>query len=352
MSGVPNHDPAPGTHPDRETDSPLLRVDDLRVALRSANGVAHPVRGMSLRLEPCQTLAIVGESGSGKSLTSLAVMNLLPAQAWIDGGNIHFGGRDLAGLDQAEWTRLRGEEVAMVFQDPLRALNPSLTVGYQIAEMFRRHRGAPRQQARTRAVELMEDVGIAESASRFDAYPHELSGGMRQRVVIAMALALEPRLLIADEPTTALDVTVQAQILRLLRTRQDQGQAMIIISHDLGVVARTAESVVVMYAGTAVEAGPVADVYGTPAHPYTRGLLSATPGTQGDTRVRPIRGHPPDPANLPTGCAFHPRCPLAQDICTKQDPEPRFVRPGHASACHFAEEVLTDGRESDPVDAS
>jgi oligopeptide/dipeptide ABC transporter ATP-binding protein len=316
----------------------LLEVTDLSVAF----GDVRAVRGVSLTVEKGQTLAVVGESGSGKSLTSLAIMGLLPAQAMTIEGSVLWDGVDLFDLEPDELRRLRGEELAMIFQDPLSALNPSLTVGYQIAEMFRRRRGMSRAAAGERTVAAMAEVGIPDAAARARAYPHEFSGGMRQRVMIAMALALEPRLLIADEPTTALDVTVQAQILRLLRERQRQGLAMIIISHDLGVVARTAQSVVVMYAGQTVESGTIAEVYTAPAHPYTLGLMAASPSARDGAReIRPIDGNPPDLTALPSGCAFHPRCPFARDRCRTEAPPLRSLPSGRASACHYAEEVLT-----------
>lgn len=320
--------------------SRLLEVSDLAVAF----GDVRAVRGVSFTVEAGESLAIVGESGSGKSLSSLAVLGLLPPQAQVAAGDIRWDGRDLLACGDEELRQLRGEELAIIFQDPLSALNPSLTVGYQIGEMFRRRRGLSREEARNRAVEAMAEVGIPDAAARAGNYPHEFSGGMRQRVMIAMALALEPRLLIADEPTTALDVTVQAQILRLLRQRQEAGLAMIIISHDLGVVARTAQSIVVMYAGRAVESGTVADLYSAPAHPYTRGLMAASPSARDAGRtVRPIDGYPPDITSPPSGCAFHPRCPFAQERCRTDEPELRTVAPGRKSACHFAEEVLSRG---------
>ncbi|SFB33522.1 oligopeptide transport system ATP-binding protein [Amycolatopsis marina] len=328
--------------------SALLDVSGLVVAF----GDVPTVRGVSFAVEKGQTLAIVGESGSGKSLSSLAVLGLLPPQARVTAGDIRWEGQDLLALGDTEIRRLRGEQLAMIFQDPLSALNPSLTVGYQIAEMFRRRRGMRRRQARAQAIEAMTEVGIPDAGQRFGAYPHEFSGGMRQRVMIAIALALEPKLLIADEPTTALDVTVQAQVLRLLRRRQSEGLSMIIISHDLGVVARTAQSVVVMYAGQAVETGTVADVYPAPAHPYTVGLMAASPSARdGRREVLPIEGYPPDIATLPSGCVFHPRCPFARERCRVEEPALREVAPGRSSACHYAEEVLTSGAELDHAGA-
>ena len=251
-------------------------------------------------------------------------------------------GRDVTGLSDREWQRLRGERIAMIFQDPLSALNPSLTVGYQIAEMFRRHRGLGRAESRRRATELMVQVGIPDAARRLDDHPHRFSGGMRQRVMIAIALSLDPRLLIADEPTTALDVTVQAQILRLLRRRQQADRLrMILISHVLGVVARAADRVAVMYAGRIAEVGTVAEVYQRPAHPYTLGLMRAVPALRdGGGPLVAIDGQPPDPTAPLAGCSFHPRCPFARDKCREVEPEPREVAPGRVGACHFAEEVI------------
>ncbi|EIE98362.1 ABC transporter ATP-binding protein [Saccharomonospora glauca] len=318
--------------------STLLEVSDLAVAF----GDVKAVRGVSFTVEAGSSLAIVGESGSGKSLSSLAVLGLLPPQARVVSGSIRFDGRDLLSCTDEELRQLRGEELAIIFQDPLSALNPSLTVGYQIGEIFRRRRGLGRSEARQRAIEAMTEVGIPDAAARAGNYPHEFSGGMRQRVMIAMAMALQPRLLIADEPTTALDVTVQAQILRLLRQRREAGLALIMISHDLGVVARTAQSVVVMYAGRAVETGTVADLFSAPAHPYTRGLMAASPSARDPRRaIRPIDGYPPDITSPPSGCAFHPRCPFARERCRTEEPELRPVSPGRTSACHFAEEVVT-----------
>ncbi|WP_199432727.1 ABC transporter ATP-binding protein [Qaidamihabitans albus] len=328
--------------------SALLEVSGLAVAF----GGVRAVRGVSFSVDEGQTLAIVGESGSGKSLSSLAVLGLLPAQARVAAGSVRWDGQDLLALEADELRRLRGEELAMIFQDPLSALNPALTVGYQVGEMYRRRRGFGREQAKRQAIEAMTEVGIPDAARRADAYPHEFSGGMRQRVMIAIALALRPRLLIADEPTTALDVTVQAQILRLLRRLQRDGLAMIIISHDLGVVARTAQSVVVMYAGQAVESGTVADVYPAPAHPYTLGLMAASPSARdGGRQVRPIDGYPPDLSSLPGGCTFHPRCPFARERCRTEEPTLRQVAPGRASACHYAEEVLARGAAVDHAGA-
>jgi oligopeptide transport system ATP-binding protein len=323
----------------------LLEVEDLAVEFDTPNGPLRAVRGVSFEVGEAETLAIVGESGSGKSVTAQTLMGLVPLNARIAGGRVTIEGRDVIGLPDREWRELRGERIAMIFQDPLSALNPSLTVGYQIAEMFRRHRGTRRAEARRRSAELMALVGIPDAERRMDDHPHRFSGGMRQRVMIAMALALDPLLLIADEPTTALDVTVQAQILRLLRQRQQaQRLGMILISHDLGVVARAADRVAVMYAGRIVETGTVAEVYERPAHPYTLGLMRAVPDPR-DTGVplEAIEGQPPDLAAPPPGCSFHPRCPFARDVCRTDDPAPLALGPRRVSACHFAEEVAAHG---------
>ncbi|WP_406311386.1 ABC transporter ATP-binding protein [Streptosporangium sp. NBC_01639] len=322
--------------------TPLLEVDGLAVEFDTPKGPLRAVRGVSFQVNEGETLAIVGESGSGKSVTAQTLLGLVPLRARIAAGRVAIEGRDVTELPEREWRSLRGERIAMIFQDPLSALNPSLTVGYQIAEMFRRHRGLSRRESRSRAVELMTQVGIPDAARRLDDHPHRFSGGMRQRVMIAMALALDPGLLIADEPTTALDVTVQAQILRLLRQRQRAGRlGMIIISHDLGVVARAADRVAVMYAGRIVETGTVAEVYERPAHPYTLGLMRAVPTLRDDgAPLEAIDGHPPDLAAPPTGCSFHPRCPFARDRCREVEPEPRELGPQRAAACHFAEEMI------------
>ncbi|MGW0807768.1 ABC transporter ATP-binding protein [Nonomuraea sp. NPDC002799] len=325
-----------------ESATPLLRVEDLAVEFDTPRGPLRAVRGVSFEVGACETLAIVGESGSGKSVTAQTLMGLVPLNARITGGRVEIEGRDVVGLPDAEWRALRGERIAMIFQDPLSALNPSLTVGYQIAEMFRRHRGMRRAPARRRAAELMTQVGIPDAERRLDDHPHRFSGGMRQRVMIAIALSLDPGLLIADEPTTALDVTVQAQILRLLRGRQRADRlGMILISHDLGVVARAADRIAVMYAGRVVETGSVAEVYERPAHPYTLGLMRAVPSVRGGgAPLEAIEGQPPDLAAPPSGCSFHPRCPFARDLCREQDPAPRELGQRRASACHFAEEVI------------
>lgn len=330
------------------THSPVARLRGIHIGFGPSGAERPVVRGVDLDLVPGRVTALVGESGSGKSLTSLAMLGLLPAGARVSAGSVEIDGQDTAGFTDEQWRRLRGPRVAMVFQDPMAALNPSFTVGWQVAETFRRHRGASRRTARAQAVELMRTVGIPDADRKYDAYPHEFSGGMRQRAVIAMALALDPAVLLADEPTTALDVTVQAQILRLLAARQSEGgMAMLLVSHDLGVVARVAQHVAVMYAGRIVETGTLDEVYRNPAHPYTRGLLEAMPDPGRPGKLLPISGQPPAPGQQPTGCAFEPRCPFATEECRTDDPRLSAVHApdpaapaGHTAACHHRERVL------------
>lgn len=328
-----------------EPDAPLLAVDDLYVEFRiRGRGVVHAVNGLSYRVAAGEALAILGESGSGKSVAAQAVLGLLGGPpARITGGAVRYRGVDLLKLREKRMRDIRGEHIAMIFQDALTALNPVIGVGAQIAEMYRIHRGMSRATARIRALELMDRVRIPAAASRFDDYPHQFSGGMRQRVMIAMALALEPELLIADEPTTALDVTVQAQIMELLaELRAELNMALILITHDLGVVADTADRIVVMYAGSVMEHAEVHELYRRPAHPYTEGLLAAVPRVDrsAGTRLTPIGGTPPNPMAVPSGCPFHPRCPRATDRCAAEVPELLEARPGRWSACHYAAEVL------------
>jgi oligopeptide/dipeptide ABC transporter ATP-binding protein len=320
----------------------LLEVSDLSVSFPTADGLVQAVRGISFSVDRGRTLGIVGESGSGKSVSTQTLLGLTPG-ADISGQAL-FEGRDLLQMTQHELREVRGAEIAMIFQDPLSSLHPHYRVGWQIVEMIRAHTSVSRQAARTRAVELLEVVGIPEPQKRVDSYPHELSGGMRQRVMIAMALALRPKLLIADEPTTAIDATVQAQILELmLRLQQELGMALIMITHDLGVVATIADDVMVVYAGKAVETGDKRTTYYRPHHPYTRGLLDSIPGTAGrKDRLTPILGQPPSLIQLPSGCAFHPRCPYVMNTCIGQDPPERPVEggPGHRSACWLPAELV------------
>lgn len=324
-------------------DGPLLEVDDLVVSFESSEGNYRAVNGVSFDVAPGETLAILGESGSGKSVAVRAVMGLLPPHSsHIDGGNVTFMGARLPRIPDRTTRLLCGTEMGMVFQDSLSALNPVFTVGYQIAELFRVRRGWNRHRAKEASIAALERVGIPDAARRVGTYPHQFSGGMRQRVVIAMALALQPRLLIADEPTTALDVTVQAQIMDLIEElRREDGMSVILISHDLGVVADHADRVAIMYAGRIVENGPLRQVYEKPAHPYTRGLMNSIPSSVGPgKRLHAIEGLPPSPRKLPSGCSFHPRCPIAQDICRTERPPLRPVVDNQSSACHFAEEVI------------
>jgi oligopeptide transport system ATP-binding protein len=322
-------------------DPPLLEVRDLCVAFRTSRGPVQVLDRVSFDLEAGERAAMVGESGSGKSVTALAILGLLPDTATIS-GSVMFQGRELVGLPDAELRALRGEEIALVFQDPLSALNPVYTVGHQVAEMFRRRRGLSKRESRERAVDVMQRVRIPHASVRFDQYPHQFSGGMRQRALIAMALALGPSLLIADEPTTALDVTVEAEITELLRVLSDEeGMALLFISHDLGVVASVAERVTVLYGGQVFEQGDVRSVYEHPMNPYTIGLLRSIP-SGGDARgadLVGIPGRPPDPAAWPTGCRFHPRCWRAEERCEDGPVATAEVGRGRLSRCHFATEL-------------
>jgi oligopeptide transport system ATP-binding protein len=324
---------------------PLLSVDDLVVSFHTAAGGYRVLDGVSFHVDTGESLAILGESGSGKSVAVRAAMALLPRDsAKVERGTIRFRDDELSALPPRRTRDLCGTEMAMVFQDSLTALNPVIRVGTQVAELFRVRQHASRREAWAKAVAALDRVGIPDAASRARDYPHQFSGGMRQRVVIAMALALRPRLLIADEPTTALDVTVQAQIMDLLRElRRTDELAMILITHDLGVVADVADRVAVMYAGTIAETGPLRTVYDAPAHPYTRGLMNSIPAPERPgARLTPIAGMPPSPLRPPGGCPFHPRCPVARDRCRTDKPVLREVAPGHRAACHYAEEVMSD----------
>jgi oligopeptide transport system ATP-binding protein len=328
--------------------TPLLDVKDLSVAFRTRDGVARAVTDVSFTLHKRETMAILGESGSGKSVTAQAIMGILespPAQTPT--GEVRYRGTDLLILPEDERRTYRGEKIAMIFQDALSSLNPVFTVGGQIAEMFRVHRGLSRKEATEKAIELMERVRIPAARDRVKSYPHEFSGGMRQRIMIAMALALDPSVVIADEPTTALDVTVQAQIMELLaELQQEFDMGLILITHDLGVVADVADHIMVMYAGRVVEKAAVTDLYSAPAHPYTQGLLASVPqlGSRAGT-LASIRGLPPNLTRIPPGCAFARRCPMAKIVCYSDPPPPlREVAPGRQSACHFAEEVLSGRR--------
>jgi peptide/nickel transport system ATP-binding protein len=328
-----------------EPSEAVLEVRDLRVSFPSEAGRVAAVRGIDFTLRAGETLALVGESGSGKSVTATSILGLLPPSASVR-GSIRLGGRELIGLTDAEMSRIRGKEVGMVFQDPLSALTPVFSIGTQLMEALTVHQDMTRAAARARALDLLDLVGIPDPGRRIDAFPHEFSGGMRQRVVIAMAIANDPKVIIADEPTTALDVTIQAQVLDVLRKAQEvTGAAVLMITHDLGVVAGIADRVTVMYAGRPVEAGPVDEVFYTPRMPYTIGLLSAVPRLDqgGRTALTPVEGNPPSMVALPAGCPFAARCPVALDVCRTREPRLDPVPGGHdaASACHRSAEIGT-----------
>ncbi|WP_328553633.1 MULTISPECIES: ABC transporter ATP-binding protein [unclassified Streptomyces] len=323
----------------------LLEVRDLQVEFRTRDGVAKAVNGVTYSVDEGETLAVLGESGSGKSVTAQAVMGILDMPPGkITGGEILFQGKDLLKFKEEERRKVRGAEMAMIFQDALSSLNPVITVGDQLGEMFTVHRGMSRKDARAKAIELMEHVRIPAAAERVRDYPHQFSGGMRQRIMIAMALALEPALIIADEPTTALDVTVQAQVMDLLAELQRElNMGLILITHDLGVVADVADRIAVMYAGRIVETAPVHDIYKAPAHPYTKGLLKSIPRLdQKGQELYAIKGLPPNLMHIPPGCAFNPRCPMAQDICRSEVPPLAEVDADRRSACFFWRECLDD----------
>ena len=323
----------------------LLEVRGLEVEFRTRYGVVNANRGVSYRVDRGETVAIVGESGSGKSVSAQAVMGIIDSPpGFVTGGEVLFEGRDLLTMAPDERRRIRGDRIAMIFQDALTALNPVFSVGWQIAEMFRKHRGMRKREAKQRAIELMDLVRIPSARERVDDYPHEFSGGMRQRVMIAMALALDPDVLIADEPTTALDVTVQAQTMDLLADLQRETRmGLVLITHDLGVVADVADRIAVMYAGQIVETGSIWDIYSAPAHPYTKGLMHSIPRVdQKGQPLDPIEGSPPNLADIPPGCPFHPRCPYRRERCFTDDPPLYDVSPGRGSRCHYYEEVLHD----------
>lgn len=313
----------------------LLSVSDLHVYFRTRTEPIRAVDGVSFDIAGGETVALVGESGCGKSVTALALTRLVPVPGYYAGGAVMFGGRDVRQLDLSELSRLRGAEISYIFQEPSQSLNPVFTVGYQIAEALRLHRSG--MNARAETINLLKKVGIADAEHRLHSYPHELSGGMQQRVMIAMALACRPKLLVADEPTTALDVTVQAQILGLLaRLQAELGMAVLLITHNLGIVAGLARRVNVMYAGRIVESGLTGEILKTPRHPYTRGLLAAVPRLKSTAERLPgISGAVPNPGSLPSGCKFHPRCPLAAEKCRKIEPEESVVSENHGVKCHY-----------------
>jgi oligopeptide transport system ATP-binding protein len=322
---------------DQSQAQAVLDVRDLRTFFRADDGIVRAVDGVSFAVHRGETLGIVGESGSGKSVACLSALGLVPQPpAFHPSGEVWYGGRDLLRCSERELEQLRGNRLAMIFQDPLTSLNPYLRVSRQLTEVLEVHKGSSRVEARRRAIEMLERVGIPDPARRIDHYPHQFSGGMRQRVMIAMALLCEPEVLFADEPTTALDVTIQAQILELIAAaRQLMGTAVVLITHDLGVVAGSTDRVAVMYAGRIVETGPTAEVFAAPRHPYTRGLLASTPriDTPPGSRLDAIPGLPPDLGHLPAGCPFHPRCTRVIDRCRSDEPRLVSVSPSQTAAC-------------------
>ncbi len=320
------------------SSAPLLKVDNLTTHFHTSRGDVQAVRGVSFDVRPGEILGIVGESGSGKSITCLSVLGLLKANGEVVDGSADFEGKQLTGLSDKDLRAIRGDDIAMIFQDPMTSLNPTLTVGEQLIETIVAHKPVSRSEARKRALELFELVKIPSAASRLDNYPHEFSGGMRQRVMIAMALTCDPKLLIADEPTTALDVTIQRQILLLLKDLQEKlGMAIILITHDLGVIAEVADRILVMYGGMVMETGDVYDVFESPQHPYTTGLLDSIPDVRSHTKERltPIPGSPPDMLRPPEGCPFAPRCSHAMQQCLEAMP-PLFERPNAKPTVHEA----------------
>jgi oligopeptide/dipeptide ABC transporter ATP-binding protein len=335
---------------------PILDVQGLTVDFPTDDGIVRAVRGVDFTLSAGEVLGIVGESGSGKSVTSLAIMGLLPRTAKVRGSAL-FKGRDLLRLTEREMTGIRGRHISMIFQDPMTSLNPVYTVGWQLQEAILAHQDISKKQAWERAVSLLDLVGIPNPRERAGNYPHEFSGGMRQRAVIAISLTNDPDVIVADEPTTALDVTVQAQVLDTLERIQEKTEAAIIlITHDLGVVAGMADKVLVMYAGKPVEVGEVDDIYYQPRMPYTLGLLGSLPrlDAKGAERLTPIKGSPPSLVNLPPGCPFSPRCPMSRPHCEQEEPALREVGggAGHVAACHYSEELAGDVRADEVFETS
>lgn len=323
--------------------SHLLEVDELKMYFHTQDGEVKAVNGVSYTLDRGETLGVVGESGSGKSVTAMTIMGLIDMPPGrIEGGDVRYRGKSLLKMTEHEMQSVRGNDIAMVFQDPMTSLNPVYTIGKQVGEGLRIHRGYSKKQATARAAELLGLVGIPNPEQRVKEYPHQFSGGMRQRVMIAMALACDPDILIADEPTTALDVTIQAQIIELMKEMQEKnGNAIIMITHDLGVVADVADKIMVMYAGSPVEFGTAEEVFYNPLHPYTWGLSRSIPEplTNEKKPLTPIAGNPPSLVNVPSGCSFSPRCPYAQPICFEKKPERHTTETGHYSTCHFAADL-------------
>jgi oligopeptide transport system ATP-binding protein len=325
----------------------LLEVKDLRTYFNTEDGEVKAVDGISFQLKVGETLGIVGESGSGKSVTNLSIIRLIPnPPGRIVSGQVLFDGRDILALKEDDVRKIRGRRIAMIFQDPMTSLNPFMKISRQLMEITQLHLGHTKRQAYDHAIKMLETVGIPDARSRVDSYPHEFSGGMRQRVMIAMALSCEPELLIADEPTTALDVTIQAQILELIKTlKRATGASVILITHDLGVVAGMTDHLIVMYAGKVFEQAPTADLFALPGNPYTKGLLRSVPDpTSEQGALYQIPGLPPDVAHLPPGCPFAPRCQRAEEICQREFPPFVQLTAEHFSLCHFANEVYEDSK--------
>jgi oligopeptide transport system ATP-binding protein len=334
------------------TNGNLLEVRDLRTYFETEDGQLKAVDGISFRLKRGETLGIVGESGSGKSVTNLSIVRLIPEPPGrIVSGEVIFDGTDILSLKDDELRKIRGRRIAMIFQDPMTSLNPFMKISRQLMESTRLHLGYTKQQAYAHAIKMLETVGIPDARARVDSYPHEFSGGMRQRVMIAMALSCEPELLIADEPTTALDVTVQAQILELIKTlKQATGTSVILVTHDLGVVAGMTDHVIVMYAGKVFEQAPTDELFATPGNPYTLGLLRSVPDpTDEQGKLYQVPGLPPDVAHLPAGCPFAPRCERAEEICHREFPPFVQLTSDHHSLCHFAREVYEESRREAEV---
>ncbi len=327
----------------------LLDVRNLVTAFRTDDGPVRAVDDVSFQVAPGRTLAIVGESGCGKSVTALSVMRLIDQNGQVESGSVRLEGEELLSLSPRQMREVRGNRISMIFQEPMTALNPVITVGKQIAEVFRIHRGLSRSEGRNAAIEALRTVRIPDPERRVDEYPFQMSGGMRQRVMIAMALACEPRLLIADEPTTALDVTIQAQILKLMRgLQQERDTSILFITHDLGVVAEMADEVLIMYAGKVVERGSVRRIFESPAHPYTQGLMRSIPSLDTDrgTALSTIEGTVPGLRALPSGCRFHPRCPHQVERCREAVPPPSAVGPDHEAACYVASGEVASGADA------
>lgn len=320
--------------------NPILKVDNLHTYFYTENGTIPSVNGVSFEVEEGETLAIVGESGSGKSVTSLSIMGLIDAPGKVVKGEILFEGNDLTTLRKKEYRKLRGNEIAMIFQEPLSSLNPLFTIGNQLSEAIKLHQKVDKKVAKVKSIEMLQHVGIPRPEKVFDTFPHVLSGGMRQRVMIAMALSCNPKLLIADEPTTALDVTIQAQILELMKElAEKQNTSILLITHDLGVVAEMADKVIVMYAGQVVENTDVFTLFSQPKHPYTQGLLASTPKFhEMDEELVSIKGMVPTPSTMPVGCKFHPRCPHAMEICVMKEPSLQELENGQQVRCWLYDE--------------